>query len=228
MQSNRMMMHIMCGIAGACLLVGCGSTTSTTIATDSTVSAATNTASESATEAATEAVAETTQAVDQEEQSVLVAYYSGTGNTARVAQNIAEVTNGDLFEITPVSPYTSEDLDYNDTGSRVSLEHADDALQDIELVTTTVEGWEDYDIVFIGYPIWWGNAAWPVNRFVSENDYTGKIVIPFTTSASSGIGDSANTLAALAGTGNWQEGHRFSSNTDADEVAKWVAEVLGE
>ena len=93
---------------------------------------------------------------------------------------------------------------------------------DVELVTTEVENWYSYDMVFIGYPIWWGIAAWPMNTFVENNDFTGKTVIPFCTSSSSGIGDSGTLLADLAGTGDWQEGMRFRSSVDEADVQEWV------
>ena len=93
---------------------------------------------------------------------------------------------------------------------------------DVELVTTEVENWDSYDMVFIGYPIWWGIAAWPMNTFVENNDFRGKTVIPFCTSSSSGIGDSGTLLADLAGTGDWQEGMRFRSGVDEADVQEWV------
>ena len=152
----------------------------------------------------------------------LVVYFSGTGNTERVAQDIAAATGADLFEILPAEPYTSADLSYNDDTSRVVREHDDESLQDIALTTTAVENWADYDTVFLGYPIWWGIAAWPVSSFVKANDFTGKTVIPFATSASSGMGQSGSALAQLAGTGLWQEGQRFSSGVSTADVESWV------
>ena len=119
-------------------------------------------------------------------------------------------------------PYTSADLDYNNADSRVSREHDDETLRDVALKTTTADNWADYDTVYIGYPIWWGIAAWPVDTFVKANDFTGKTVIPFCTSASSGIGESGAQLAALAGTGDWQEGQRFPSAVTQQEVTDWV------
>lgn len=101
---------------------------------------------------------------------------------------IAEATGGDLFAITPAEPYTSDDLNWTDENSRVSQEYADESLRDVELTTTEVENWDSYDTVFIGYPIWWGIAAWPTDSFVKANDFTGKTVIPFCTSSSSGPG----------------------------------------
>ncbi len=154
---------------------------------------------------------------------VLVVYFSATNNTATVAAAIAAATGGDLFAITPKDPYTAEDLDWTDDDSRVSKEHDDESLREVELTTTTVENWAEYDTVFIGYPIWWGIAAWPTDSFVKANDFTGKTVIPFCTSASSGLGESGELLAEAAGTGNWLEGHRFRSGVGEDTVKEWVA-----
>lgn len=152
--------------------------------------------------------------------------YSATGNTEEAANYIAQATGGDLFELEPVEPYTEEDLNYGDENSRVSREHEDESLRDVELVADTVDNWDQYDTVFIGYPIWWGIAAWPVDGFVEANDFTGKTVIPFCTSASSGLGQSGELLADLAGTGDWQEGIRFRSSVSEEGVQSWI-EGLG-
>ncbi len=152
----------------------------------------------------------------------LVVYYSATGNTEAVAQTIADTAGADLFELEPSDPYTDEDLDWTDDNSRVTQEYEDTSLRDVELTADTVENWEEYDTVFIGYPIWWGIAAWPVNDFIQANDFTGKTVIPFATSSSSGMGESGELLAELAGTGDWQEGQRFRSGADEADVAEWV------
>ena len=111
----------------------------------------------------------------------LVVYFSATGSTKTAAEAIAAATGGDLLELEPAEPYTSADLDYNSTDSRVSREHDDETLRDVALKTTTADNWADYDTVYIGYPIWWGIAAWPVDTFVKANDFTGKTVIPFCT-----------------------------------------------
>lgn len=153
---------------------------------------------------------------------VLIAYYSATGSTRKVAETIAEHTGGDLFEITPKEIYTSEDLNWTNSNSRVCAEHDNPDSRHVELVTTEVVNFSEYDTVFIGYPIWWGIAAWPVDDFVKENDFTGKTVIPFCTSASSGIGESGNLLAKMAGTGEWQEGIRFNSSVSSDTVIRWI------
>ena len=156
----------------------------------------------------------------------LVVYYSASGNTERVAKDIAEAAGADLFEIVPTEVYTSEDLNWTNPDSRVSREHDDESLRDVPLTTTEVPDWDSYDTVFIGYPIWWGIAAWPVDTFVKNNDFTGKTVIPFATSSSSGMGQSGSLLADMAGTGEWQEGQRFSSGVSSDDVQSWV-NVLG-
>ena len=152
----------------------------------------------------------------------LVVYYSATGNTEQVANYIADITGGDLFELEPAEPYTSDDLDWTNDNSRVSQEYYDESLRDVELVADTVENWDSYDTVFIGYPIWWGIAAWPTDGFVEANDFTGKTVIPFCTSSSSGLGDSGELLAELAGTGDWQEGMRFRSSASEADVQEWI------
>ena len=152
----------------------------------------------------------------------LVVYYSATGSTKAVAETIANTAGADLFEITPVDHYTSDDLNWTDDNSRVSVEHNDESKRDVPLTKTTPDNWTDYDTVFIGYPIWWGIAAWPVNNFVKGNDFSGKTVIPFCTSTSSGIGQSGDLLADMAGTGNWQDGERFSSGASSSKVESWV------
>ncbi len=156
------------------------------------------------------------------DSNVLVVYYSASGNTETAANYIAQATGGDIFEITPAEPYTSDDLNWTDDNSRVSREHEDESLRDVELTTTEVENWDSYDTVFIGYPIWWGIAAWPVDGFVEANDFSGKTVIPFCTSSSSGLGQSGELLAQLAGTGDWQEGQRFRSSASQEDVNEWV------
>ena len=135
------------------------------------------------------------------------------------------MVNYSKYEITPVEPYTSDDLNWTNSSSRVSREHDDESLRDIALTEITPTDWDSYDTVLIGYPIWWGIAAWPVDNFVKGNDFTGKTVIPFCTSSSSGLGDSGNLLEEMAGTGDWQEGHRFSSGASDADAADWVASL---
>ncbi len=180
-------------------------------------------AEEASSEEASEAVTEASRESDAEAGGkTLIVYYSATGNTEEVANYIADATGGDLFELEPAEPYTDEDLDWTNDNSRVSLEHEDESLRDVELVSDTVDGFEEYTTVYIGYPIWWGIAAWPVDSFVENNDFTGKTVIPFCTSASSDIGDSGTLLEEMAGTGDWLEGMRFGSSPDEADVQEWV------
>ena len=166
--------------------------------------------------------AESEPGTQPETGKTLVVYYSASGNTERVAKDIAEAAGADLFEIVPTEVYTSEDLNWTNSDSRVSREHDDESLRDVPLTTTEVPDWDSYDTVFIGYPIWWGIAAWPVDTLVKNNDFTGKTVIPFATSSSSGMGQSGSLLADMAGTGEWQEGQRFSSGVSSDDVQSWV------
>lgn len=154
---------------------------------------------------------------------VLVAYFSASGNTERVAGFIASAAGGTLFEIEPVDPYTSADLNWTNSSSRVVREHNDESLRDVPLVKTTPDDWSEYDTVFIGYPIWWGIAGWGVNNFVKNNDFDGKTVIPFATSSSSGMGDSGTLLKRMAGDkGTWLAGQRFSSGASEKTVTDWV------
>ena len=155
-------------------------------------------------------------------KKTLVVYYSATENTKKAAEHIASVTGGDLFELVPVKPYSREDLNWNDENSRVVYEYEHPAERKVALTTVTVDNFDIYDTVFIGYPIWWGIAAWPVNGFIEANDFTAKTVIPFCTSASSGLGDSGKLLKEAAGTGNWLEGKRFSSGVSETEVSEWI------
>ena len=152
----------------------------------------------------------------------LVVYYSASGNTKEAANYIAAATGADLFELVPVEPYSDADLNWTDDNSRVVYEHDNPDAREVELEETTVSDWESYDTVFIGYPIWWGIAAWPVDGFVTANDFTGKTVIPFCTSASSGLGESGELLAEMAGTGDWLEGMRFRSGVSEDDVRSWI------
>lgn len=173
-------------------------------------------------ESSSTAPAESEPETQPETGKTLVVYYSASGNTERVGKDIAEAAGADLFEIVPTEVYTSDDLDWTNPDSRVSREHDDESLRDVPLTTTEVPDWDSYDTVFIGYPIWWGIAAWPVDTFVKSNDFTGKTVIPFATSSSSGMGQSGSLLADMAGTGEWQEGQRFSSGVSSDDVQSWV------
>ncbi len=236
MKVKNVITMILAGVSSVSLLAGCGASKTTESSTASSAaqteaaasSQADNTEAESSDQAeskAEESAENTADKTDAETGKTLVVYYSASGNTERVAKAAAEAAGADLFEIVPVEPYTSDDLNWTNDNSRVSREHDDESLRDVELVSTEVENWDSYDTVLIGYPIWWGIAAWPTDGFVKANDFTGKTVIPFCTAASSGIGQSGKLLADLAGTGDWQEGQRFASGASDKDVADWVKEL---
>lgn len=190
------------------------------------------TSSDSASEVSTEPEAAETPAAESsgtEEETLestggktLVVYYSASGNTEETANYIAGATGADLFELEPEESYSDADLDWTDRDSRVSREHDNPEERVVTLVEDTVDNWDSYDTVFIGYPIWWGIAAWPVDGFIAANDFTGKTVIPFCTSSSSGLGESGELLAEAAGTGEWLEGIRFRSGASEETVTEWV------
>lgn len=227
---------LMCAVM-AFGLVGCGSgdsteskgttqaETQTEIVTDAVTEADTSDAGTESEEQTSEDVntEDETKSSDTDTGKTLVVYFSATGNTKTAAEYIQAETDADIFEITPKDVYTSDDLNYNDDDSRVSKEHNDESLRDVELTTTEVPDWASYDTVFIGYPIWWGTSAWPVDSFVKANDFSGKTVYPFCTSASSGLGDSADNLASEAGSGDWKDGQRFSSGVTQQDVTDWIS-----
>lgn len=168
------------------------------------------------------AASESTSEVKKVNSKILVVWYSATGNTKTAAKTIADALGADTFEIVPQQAYTQDDLNWSDPESRVSKEHDNPESRNVKLKSVKADNWESYDTVFIGYPIWWGIAAWPVDTFIKSNSFKGKTVIPFCTSASSGLGESAELLAELAGSGNWKGGKRFSSGESDEYVAKWA------
>lgn len=215
-------------------LAACGNTqqaeeTESTANSETIVDDVISDAEEESSEEVTDADDDTSENAEEDAEAegskVLVVYYSATGSTEAVAETIADATGGDLFELVPVEPYSSDDLDWTNSNSRVSVEYANEDQRVVELAAATVENWDEYDTVFIGYPIWWGIAAWPVNEFVENNDFSGKTVIPFCTSSSSGLGQSGELLEEMAGTGDWQEGMRFHSSVSSDDVRSWVEEL---
>ena len=151
----------------------------------------------------------------------LVAYYSAQNHTKTIAQKIAQELGADLFEIAPKVPYTADDLDWMSSTSRVVKEHDQEGFE-VELSNVTPDKWSEYDTIIIGYPIWWGIAAWPVNTFVKHNDFTNKTVIPFCTSHSSDLGDSDQLLKELSSTGNWKPGFRFYQDAEDKDITNWV------
>lgn len=162
--------------------------------------------------------------ITRNKRKILVAYYSATGNTAKVAGYISEALGSDTFVIEPVEPYTEEELKkrYAGKNSRIWREIHDKSLRKVPLKSTKVEKWDLDDTVFIGYPIWAYVAAWPVNGFIEANDFAGKTVIPFCTSGGSELGKSGELLAKIAGTGNLVKGRRFREKAERRDVFKWL------
>lgn len=200
------------GVTG--LLAGCAADGEPTAETES---------GETPEEANESQVTDAVENAEESAASVLVAYFSATGNTEGIAEAIAVELGADIFALEPAEAYTAEDLDYGDDDSRTSRELAEDARP--ELVQLTPDGWDGYEAVLLGYPIWWGEPACPVRTFAESNDFSGKTVIPFCTSGSSPIGGSGEQLAEIAGTGTWRDGERFSAGA-TDEAAAW-ASALG-
>ena len=213
-------------LVSACLmfsLAGCGAASSSSSASSDSLSSSSESASAPSSTEDTSSDSAPEETPSGGGGKTLVVYYSATGNTEAVAGYIAGALGADTLVLEPTEPYTAEDLRWTDEQSRASREHNDPSLRDVPLTETTPAGWDSYDTVFIGYPIWWGIAAWPVDTFIKANDFTGKTVIPFCTSSSSGLGQSGTLLAEMAGTGDWLEGQRFSSGASELSVTEWVS-----
>ena len=221
--SRRQFLQVAGASAAALLLASCSGNSASSVSSSSVASSAASSVAASSEAASSAAASSEAASVVATTGKTLVVYFSATGTTEGVAQTIADTVGADLFEVVPSEPYTSDDLNWPDNNSRVSREHNDESLRTVALEDTDVDGWDDYDTVFIGYPIWWGIAAWPMSSFVATQDFTGKTVIPFCTSASSGIGQSGELLAELAGTGTWLDGQRFSRGSSDADVTSWVA-----
>ena len=157
------------------------------------------------------------------QKAVLVAYFSDTGTTKGIAEAITEETNGTLYEIQPENPYTEADLNYQDADSRASREQADASAR--PGILKAVDRMKEFDVIFLGYPIWWGDAPKIIQTFLESYDFSKKQIIPFCTSGSSDIGSSAEALKTLAPNAKWLSGKRFSKNTDPQEVQKWISSL---
>lgn len=148
----------------------------------------------------------------------LICYFSCTGNTAQIASYIKLATGGDLFEIIPKSPYTKEDLDYNASNSRTENEYKNEKSR--PEISSKVSSWSNYKTVYIGYPIWYGEAPRIIYTFLDNYDCSGKTVIPFCTSASSSIDGSIPAIKNLSPNAKWQNGIRFDPASTEEDVAK--------
>lgn len=217
------------GIGLSACASGSTSSSSTSAASESASSSASSSSSAaSSSSSASASSSSKAAAVGTVSGNVLVAYYSGTGNTRRVAKRLAKDLDADLFEIEPANAYSEADLDFNDEDSRVVQEYEDESKRDDSLKKNAPDNFADYDTVLIGYPIWWSDAAWAMQGFASKNDFTGKTVIPFCTSYSSPIGDSGDTLKDLAdGKGDWREGERFEERASNSDIDDWADSLKG-
>ena len=156
----------------------------------------------------------------EDDVKILVAYFSATNNTEGVAQKLADGLGADLYEITPQQPYTSADLDYGNSKSRSSVEMNDPSVR--PAISGSVENMGQYDVVLIGYPIWWGEAPRIMSTFIESYDFSGKTLAAFCTSASSGFGNSDSALRSVASGATWLKGQRFSAGASAADVMKWA------
>ena len=160
------------------------------------------------------------EGTDDSGKKVLIAYFSATNNTENIANHLNEILDADLYEIVPETPYTADDLNYNDSSSRSSQEMNDPDSRPV--ISGSVENMEQYDVIFLGYPIWWGEAPRIINTFLESYDLSGKTIAPFCTSASSPLGSSATKLQDLTGSAAWLEGQRFSGGASVSDVQSWV------
>ena len=168
----------------------------------------------------TEAESENETTAPVEHSDVLVAFFSATGTTKGVAEKIASITGGDLYEILAAEPYTSDDLNYNDSSSRTTKEQNDKSVRpEIGSEDISLEG---YTTLYLGFPIWWGEEPRIMDTFVEKYSFEGITIIPFCTSASSGIGRSGPNMQALAGSGNWLDGMRFGGNVSEADLQSWI------
>ena len=210
----------------ACALTACGGTgTQSSPGQSQTQQEGTSSVGEpSAPSQSTPPASSTPEAGESAEETpeggVLVAYFSATGNTEGIAQHLQSILDADLYEIVPEVPYTDEDLDYSNDSCRANQEQNDPAAR--PATTGTLEHPEDYDVVFLGYPIWWGQAPKIIHTFLESYDLDGVTIVPFCTSGSSGIGSSAANLQPLAPNANWLSGQRFSGSASQDTVVSWV------
>lgn len=151
---------------------------------------------------------------------ILVAYFSATGTTEGVAQTAADVMGADIYEIIPETPYTSADLNYNDNSSRTTKEMNDPNAR--PAISGSVSDMAQYDIVFIGYPIWWGDAPRIISTFMESYDFSGKTIVPFCTSGGSGVGSSARNLEKLTSGATFADGQRLSGNASRSAIVSWI------
>ncbi len=155
--------------------------------------------------------------------SSLVAYFSATGTTARAATRLAQAIGADLFEIVPERPYSTADLNWNDKSSRSSVEMANESCR--PAIASLVDNMDDYDTVYVGFPVWWYVEPRIVDTFLEAHDLAGKTVVPFATSGGSGLGRAPQRMAELAPGARVAEGRMLNGNPGLDELRDWVASL---
>lgn len=153
-------------------------------------------------------------------KKILVVCFSATGNTKAVSEKIVEVTGADYFEIIPTEPYSESDLNYSDDGCRANREQQDETAR--PSISGNIENIEQYEVVLIGHPIWWGMEPRIMDTFMESYDFSGKTLANFCTSGGSGINTSTENLKALSTEANWLDGKRFSGRADTDEIQTWI------
>ncbi len=159
----------------------------------------------------------------EETMKTIMVYFSNTGTTEKVANYISEELNTDIFKIKATKPYTSEDLNYNNSSSRANIEQNDiNARPEIE---NKIQNIEQYNVVYLGYPIWWGQAPRIISTFLESYDFSEKTIIPFCTSHSSGIGSSDENFHSFADNAQWVSGKRFSNEVSENEIIEWLKDV---
>lgn len=162
--------------------------------------------------------------IDPEEEKILVAYFSCTGTTEKIAGYIAETVEADTYKIIPAEPYTEDDLDYYDEESRAALEQAETSTARPE-IDGELKNAESYDTIYIGYPIWWGRLPKIIYTFLENYDFSDKVIVPFCTSAGTGIGVSVEEIKVLEPEAYVLSGRRFSSTAKESDVVTWINTV---
>ena len=162
--------------------------------------------------------------VKMSDKKILVAYYSATGTTKEVAEKIAKAAKADIYEITALKPYSNTDLNWHDSKSRTTIEQNDSSIRP-EIASKDADV-SKYDLIFIGYPIWWGDEPRILDTFVEKYNFEGKTLVPFCTSGGSGIGRSGKNLEKNAKSGKWLDGRRLSTGTSEKELSSWISKCL--
>ena len=227
MKRIKISVIVICALLMVSTMTACGSADklkeSTDVTSQSKETSMTSSGREEIGDTASAAQSAQKNSTEPDKETILIVYFSCTGHTESVANTIAGVTGGDMYKITPAREYTEDDLNYNDSNSRTSLEQNDDSSR--PEISGEIADWNQYDTVYVGYPIWWGQEPRIMDTFAENYDFTGKTIIPFCTSEGSGIGSSSSNLASLAGEGNWLVGERLDSKISSDEVSDWISQL---